>query len=68
VIISESAAKVLFPGEEPIGKQLRPAATGDNWFAIIGIVETCWSMTCPDGGQLHGQVDGHVQDAAIRWY
>ena len=26
VIISQSAASVLFPGEDPIGKQLRPAA------------------------------------------
>ena len=26
VIISEAAAKVLFPGEDPIGQQVRPAA------------------------------------------
>ena len=40
VIISESAAKVLFPGEEPIGQQVRPAAGGgDTWFTVIGVVE-----------------------------
>jgi putative ABC transport system permease protein len=40
VIISQSAAQMLFPGEDPIDKQVRPAtATGDNWFNIIGVVE-----------------------------
>ena len=40
VIISEAAAATLFPGEDPIGKQVRPAA-GDNkqWYTVIGIVE-----------------------------
>ena len=40
VIISQAAAGVLFPGEDPIGKQVRPAA-GDakQWFTVIGIVE-----------------------------
>jgi predicted permease len=40
VIVSESAAKVLFPGEDPIDKQVRPAAaTGDTWATVIGVVE-----------------------------
>ena len=40
VIISEAAAKVLFPGEDPLQKQLRPAtATGDTWATVIGVVE-----------------------------
>jgi hypothetical protein len=40
VIISEAAAKVLFPGEEPIGQKVRPAAGGgDSWFTVIGVVE-----------------------------
>lgn len=40
VIVSEAAAKVLFPGEEPIGKQVRPAAGGsDAWYTVIGVVE-----------------------------
>ena len=41
VIISEAAAKTLFPGEEPIGQQVRPAAAGasDTWFTVIGVVE-----------------------------
>ncbi len=40
VIISDTAAKVLFPGEEPIGQKVRPAAGGgDSWFTVIGVVE-----------------------------
>lgn len=40
VIISESAAKVLYPDEDPIGKQVRPAASSNpQWFTIIGVVE-----------------------------
>jgi hypothetical protein len=39
VIISQSAAEVLFPGEDPIGQQVRPAAGGQTWFSVIGVVE-----------------------------
>jgi ABC-type antimicrobial peptide transport system permease subunit len=39
VIISESAAKLLFPGEDPLDKQVRPAANAQQWFSVIGIVE-----------------------------
>jgi putative ABC transport system permease protein len=40
VIISQTAAAVLFPGEDPIGKQVRPAAgNATQWFTVIGVVE-----------------------------
>jgi putative ABC transport system permease protein len=39
VIISEAAAAVLFPGEDPIGRQVRPAASSNQWFTVIGVVE-----------------------------
>jgi putative ABC transport system permease protein len=39
VMISESAARLLFPGENPIDKQLRPAAGGEKWYSVIGVVE-----------------------------
>ncbi len=39
VIISEAAARVLFPGEEPLGQKVRPASGGQTWFTIIGVVE-----------------------------
>ena len=40
VIISKSAAELLYPGENPVNQQIRPAeATGDNWFTVVGVVE-----------------------------
>jgi predicted permease len=40
VLISEAAATMLFPNEDPLQKQVRPAAaTGDSWFTVIGVVE-----------------------------
>ena len=40
VIISESAAELLYRGEDPIGKQVRPAAASDpKWYTVIGVVE-----------------------------
>jgi predicted permease len=39
VIISEAAARLLFPGEEPLGQRVRPAAGGQTWYTVIGVVE-----------------------------
>lgn len=41
VIISEAAARALFPNEDPLGQKVRPAAGGQNpnWFTVIGVVE-----------------------------
>jgi len=40
VIVGQSAAALLFPGEDPIQKQLRPAAAaGQTWYTVIGVVE-----------------------------
>ncbi|MPZ17809.1 MAG: FtsX-like permease family protein [Luteitalea sp.] len=40
VIISRSAADLLFPGENPLDKQLRPAGSDDDtWYTVVGVVE-----------------------------
>ena len=39
VVVSEAAARVLFPGEEPVGQKVRPAAGGQTWYTVIGVVE-----------------------------
>jgi putative ABC transport system permease protein len=40
VVISEAAARLLFPNEDPIGQTARPAAGGSpTWFTVIGVVE-----------------------------
>jgi predicted permease len=38
VIISQSAANLLYPGDDPINKQLKPAG-GKSWVTVIGVVE-----------------------------
>ena len=40
VIISRSAAELLFPGEDPLDRQVRPAVGEDQtWYTVIGVVE-----------------------------
>ena len=39
VVISEAAARLLFPNEDPIGQTVRQAASGQTWFTVIGVVE-----------------------------
>jgi putative ABC transport system permease protein len=39
VIVSEAAARILFPDEDPIGQKVRQAAGGQTWFSVIGVVE-----------------------------
>jgi predicted permease len=38
VIIGQRAAELLFPGEDPVNKQVKPAG-GKSWFTVIGVVE-----------------------------
>ncbi len=38
VILSRSAARLFFPGEDPLGKQVRQA-TGKSWYTVVGVVE-----------------------------
>lgn len=39
VIISRSAAELLFPGEDPLGQRVRPANEDETWFTVVGVVE-----------------------------
>ena len=40
VVISQAAAELLFPGENPIDQQVRPADDPNSpWFTVIGVVE-----------------------------
>jgi predicted permease len=39
VIISDAAARILFPNEDALGQKVRPAAAGPKWYTVIGIVE-----------------------------
>ncbi len=45
LVISESAAKLLFPGEDPIGRHLKNSSVGDV-SEVIGVVgDTRWSIS-----------------------
>ncbi len=38
-VVNERLAKVFWPGQEPIGKRLRPAFSADPpWFTVVGVV------------------------------
>ncbi len=38
VIVSRSAAQLLWPGEDPLGQRVRPRG-GESWQIVIGVVE-----------------------------
>jgi putative ABC transport system permease protein len=38
-IVSQSAGKVLWPGESPLGKLLRRSNTPADWMTVVGVVE-----------------------------
>jgi putative ABC transport system permease protein len=37
-LIGQTLARELFPGEDPIGRQVRTDFEGDNWATIVGVV------------------------------
>lgn len=39
VVIGQAAAELLFPGEDPLDRRLRPAELPDEWVTVIGVVE-----------------------------
>jgi putative ABC transport system permease protein len=66
VVISQSAAKLLFPGEDPIGKHIRPGHGGDSTVAkstayeIVGVVgDTRWRITEPMQPTLYWPIYGN---------
>ena len=39
VILGQAAASMLFPGEDAINKQVKPATGGPDWYTVVGVVE-----------------------------
>jgi putative ABC transport system permease protein len=39
VVVSRSAANLLWPGEDPVGRRLRPEGNNLPWMNVIGVVE-----------------------------
>lgn len=64
VVISESAAKVLFPGEDPLDKHLKDDH-GNGEFEVIGVVgDTRWNINLPPMPTLYWPIYGNDNSAA----
>jgi predicted permease len=37
VVVSKALAERMWPGEDPIGKELRPNGIGDVWYRVVGV-------------------------------
>jgi predicted permease len=37
VVVSKALADRMWPGEDPIGKELRPNGLGDVWYRVVGV-------------------------------
>jgi predicted permease len=37
VVVSKAFADHTWPGQDPIGKELRPNGTGDPWYRVVGV-------------------------------
>jgi predicted permease len=37
VVVSKALAERLWPGEDALGKELRPNGTGDPWYRVVGV-------------------------------
>jgi putative ABC transport system permease protein len=61
VVISQSAAKLMFPNDDPIGKHLRPADQSDpTAYEIVGVVgDTRWNITQPIMPTLYWPIYGN---------
>ncbi len=65
-VISQSAAKLLFPNEDSIGKHLRPADQSDSAsYEVVGVVgDTRWRITEPTMPMLYWPIYGNDYSVA----
>ena len=60
VVISQSAARLMFPSEDPIGKHLRPGGPSNPAYEIVGVVsDTRWEITEPTMPTLYWPIFGN---------
>jgi putative ABC transport system permease protein len=64
VVISQSAAQLCFPGEDPIGKHLNNSSRGGT-FEVVGVVgDTRWDIMQPVRPTLYWPIYGNDYSAA----
>lgn len=64
VVISKTAAQILFPGEDPIGKHLRAESGPETW-QIVGVVgDTRWTVSLPPVTTLYWPIYGNDYSVA----
>jgi putative ABC transport system permease protein len=64
VLISQSAARVLFSSEDPTGKHLREPG-GDTTYEVIGVVgDTLWNVNAPMMPTLYWPIYGNGYSVA----
>ncbi|HEX4319338.1 MAG TPA: ABC transporter permease [Acidobacteriaceae bacterium] len=64
VVISQSAAKLCFPGEDPIGKHLSTGSDGDVYEVIGVVADTRWQISQPAHPMLYWPIYGNDYSAA----
>ena len=63
VVINESAAKALWPGEDALGKRMKLARLGPAWAEVVGIV----GDVKHDGLQLDSQPHLYTSNLQVPW-
>jgi putative ABC transport system permease protein len=63
VVINESAAKALWPGEDALGKRMKLARLGSAWAEVVGIV----GDVKHDGLQLDSQPHLYTSNLQVPW-
>jgi predicted permease len=65
VVISQSAERLMFPNEDPIGKHLRPGGPNNPAYEIVGVVaDTRWRITKPTMPTLYWPIYGNDYSTA----
>jgi predicted permease len=64
VVLSQSAAKLCFPNEDPIGRHLKTGTSGDS-YEVIGVVgDTRWRISQPVNPTLYWPIYGNDYSGA----
>lgn len=69
-LVNETLARVFYPGEEVVGRLVRPCCGGDEWFEVVGVVADVkqGGLDAPTGTELYLLVEqvAEVYDQTMR--